>query len=522
MAKEITLEELAKSAKVSTPVSATTTSNTNQNTSVVHTTEPTVSNRIISTEELGAQLRSANNIEPEQTLNAPLLENALSAMTKTLEERKKKIAEEFIPAITENAIEIAAEIEAGDADPEMQEITTDNSLNTNDILEDKTDVEVNYNEEYHIGDNNLDELLKDLEDDEDIHTLTEDDEDDETTEEIRARFKESLQNVKIVQNPIDISAYKIRRKPMTSSALLYGLSENNKPLKTADWPLFYTGKNVTFKECFGPELDALKKTISARNGLNGAIACLKFIYNNIIDVNKPEFEAWCKMIRTEDLESLYFGQYYACYMDSNVVARACVSDNGCKKTSLVETNIMDMVKFADDETKERFNRIRSKDTTTENIQTESTLIQISDNYVISYTTPTLYSTFIQYASLSQKIIDKYNETLNTMAYVDGIFMIDRENADLIPIEIKEYPNNINKTVKEKLTIYTKILSTLTNDQYNVLTTKLNTIVEDSKITYVYPKTECPECGADMPETPIASVLNELLFTRAQLIQVMSL
>ena len=69
--------------------------------------------------------------------------------------------------------------------------------------------------------------------------------------------------------------------------------------------------------------------------------------------------------------------------------------------------------------------------------------------------------------------------------------------------------------------YTEILKTLTNDQYNILTAKLNNIVQTSKVTYIYPEATCPECGATIEEEQIDSMLN-LLFTRAQLVQIKSL
>ena len=84
-----------------------------------------------------------------------------------------------------------------------------------------------------------------------------------------------------------------------------------------------------------------------------------------------------------------------------------------------------------------------------------------------------------------------------------------------------YRNNLNKSVIAKLKVYIEILKTLTNDQYNVLTAKLNTIIQNPKISYIYPETTCPECGAKINEEPIDSVMR-LLFTRAQLVQVKSL
>jgi hypothetical protein len=284
---------------------------------------------------------------------------------------------------------------------------------------------------------------------------------------------------------------------------------------------------MTFEECSGPELDALRKTINNSNGVNGVIASLRFVYNHNIDANKKSFEAWCKSIRTEDIESLYFGMYKACYGDTNLIARADRNDNdknkdkGCGKTSLIDTPIGDMIKCKDDEAKKLYDELMSQDTTNPGSKVKSQTMVISDDFVVSYTDPTLYSTFIQYASLKPEITNKYSDQLNTMAYIDGFYKIDYANNKLIPIAIKEYPNNINKTVMSKLKTYIDILKTLSNDQYNVMVAKLDSVIGESKISYIYPEAVCPECGNTIPEEPVDSMLS-LLFTRAQWVQVKSL
>ena len=162
-----------------------------------------------------------------------------------------------------------------------------------------------------------------------------------------------------------------------------------------------------------------------------------------------------------------------------------------------------------------------QDTTSTNTKIKSKLIQASDSIAISYSDPTLYTTFIQFSTLPSNIVDKYSDLLNSLAYINGFYAIDPVNKKLKPINVKVYPNNLNKTILSKLKVYTEILKTLNNDQYNVLTAKLNNLIGDSKISYIYPKTTCPECGAEIPEEEVESVLS-LLFTRAQLAQVKSL
>lgn len=526
------------------------------------------------------EVESINQVE-----ETPMVKNAFSDMIKTLDDRKKRIDEELMPIIEKNAEEMAMAEELGidtskeklddenvqilinKKKNEMEELSKsidfndtsdiDNILNDGDeedmeemknidnytFIDDPVVEETPVKEEIKTVAKDVKPVTVPKEDsivDQPTKNLVEDDEDDldklmndlnssddstinqeeETVEELRTRFKETLSSVKIARDPIDFSKFKIKQNAVSSSAILSTVNNKINNFKKADWVLYHTGRSMTFAECRGPELNALRKSIGNSNDINAVIASLQFVYNHTIDANKPSFEAWCKLIRTEDIESLYFGLYRACYADSNIVARAC-QNKGCEKTSLVNTDIKKMVKFKDTETEEKFYKIFNHDTTTSTQETESELMQISDYFAISFNHPTLYSTFLQYSTLPSDVTDKYSDTLNTMAYIDGFYSIDYTTNELVPIAIKNYKNNLNKTVINKLKTYIEILKTLTNDQYNILTAKLNNIIQEPKISYVYPETTCPECGATIKEEPIESVIR-LLFTRAQLVQVKSL
>ena len=562
--KEVTLDELANSVKRP--------NNTETKSNKTPVNNPNIqAGKAVSIDELSSHLKKVNHVEDKEPVQqAPMVQDAFGSMYNTINERKRRIEEELVPIIMENAQDMAMQKELGvdvehtklgkpeesidsipgadtkvsvsapiasipDVDIDLGD--DDDAVEvapTNPVIQVSTSIEVappkepkyeptvkstNSVIEENSGDDDLDSLMKDLELED--SKLDVESGDSETDKQIRERFKETLQSVKIARDPIDIGKFKIRKTPTSSAVVLNSINSQPKQLKRADWALYYTKRSITFVESRGPELEALRKTISNSNSINGVIASLHFIYDHIVDANKPPFEAWCKLIRTEDIESLYFGVYRACYADANLVARACVGDNGCKKTSLIDTDINTMVKFDNDEVKEKFYSILNRDTTTDSNDIECELIQISDDFVISCNMPTLYSTFIQYATLKAEVIDKYSDILNTMAYIDGFYSIDRNSMELVPLSVKEYPNNINKTVLSKLKVYTEILKTLTNDQYNVLTAKLNNIIQDSKVTYIYPEVTCPECGVTIAEEPIGSVLN-LLFTRAQLVQIKSL
>ena len=365
----------------------------------------------------------------------------------------------------------------------------------------------------------FDKMFKNLEDDENDEPVA-----DETQQEMIDRFKKSMQSVQINQDQIDFTKFTIKQKPISSSFVLNNL-QNNSHLRKADWVLFHTKKAQTFSECSGLELDTLRHTMENANDVNRVISSLRFIYDHTIDANKPSFESWCKLIRTEDIDSMYYGIYKACYSDSNLIARTCTAD-ACKKTSLIPTDIDAMVKYGleddnHDEIKKEFDAIFNHDTTTESESFKSTLMQISNDLVVAYSPATLYSTFIVYATVRNDITSRYSEDLSTLSYIDNFFYIDRANNELVPIDIKEYPGNLNKTALSRLKAYREIRKALTNDQYNAFMGKLNNLIGQSKIYYVMPECKCPECGATMEETRIDSMLN-LLFTRAQLARIRNL
>lgn len=370
----------------------------------------------------------------------------------------------------------------------------------------------------------LDVLLGDLEqdmksDDDDIETDGE--EDVESVEELRDRLKKQTSKLKSSTGAVDRSNYSISKKTLNTSSLLNRL-KNSKVKKTADWPLLATGRNHTFIEADGPELEALQKTIQNSNSINGVIASLRFVYNHIEDANKPGFERWCKLTKYEDLESLYFGVYKACYGDVNLIGRTCTkdeddkNDDHCGKTSVIDTPINDMYKFEDDEAEAKFKKLYEQDTTTHNTTIESKIFEVSDQLAIGYSDPTIYTTLIQFSSLSQNILNKHEAMLNTLAYIDDLYFIDDKTKQYIRLDYKVYPDNLNKTIMSKLKAYVEFCKCITSDQYDAMVAKISQASEsEPKISYILPKTVCPECGATIPEEPAGSML-ELLFTHRQL------
>lgn len=541
--KEITLAELSKKPTAG---------------SEVKLAEPETKNTVTESAKINAAREvSISDIaktlppKPEEEIKeTPVVEAAFNAMTKTIAERKENI-NKTMPYILENAREIALENEMNneknntveDTENEEEEVVAYETPDISNIRNDFSDLDedgskpevVNKKPEKETVDapvdlskNDLDEALNIIggDIDEDDFSVNESDI-SETADEAMERYKKSLSAIKVTKDPIDLSTFKVRQKPVSASTVLNDISSNPYK-KKGDWALYHTGRSITLTECDGPELDSLRKTIDNSNNLNKVIASLRFIYNHDCDPNKPTFENWCKHIRTEDIESLYFAMYKVCYSDMNLLGVSCPpptaknkKDRGCGKASIVEVPIMSMVKYENDEVKDKFNKILQKESTTEDVTIKSNIIPMSDNFAVAYSEPTLYSTFIQMAALPEEITTKFAALLNSLLYITGFFKIDKETKELIPIEIKVYPNNLNKTIRSKLKVYIEILKSLTNDQYNILISKLNNLLEDPKVTYVNPETECPECGKTIPEEEIESTLS-LLFTRAQLVALKSI
>ena len=249
---------------------------------------------------------------------------------------------------------------------------------------------------------------------------------------------------------------------------------------------------------------------------------MQFIYDHVEDAAKPPFEEWCRLYRTEDINSGYFGIYKANYSDTNLIARTCPH---CKKTSLIDTNIDDMVIYGleddnHDKIKEQFMNILRGDTTSASNSFRATLTQISDNFAVSYSPASIYSTFIQYSTLKDSFMTKYADLLDMLAHIDTFFYIDKNTQELVPIVIKEYPNKLDKTIMSRIQTFHAILKTLSLDQYNAFNEKMDNVIKPSKINYRFPKAICPECGKEIPEEPIDSMLS-MLFMRAQLARIKS-
>ena len=132
---------------------------------------------------------------------------------------------------------------------------------------------------------------KDIEEDNDIP------ENDEEGKEFIKSIQSSIKDqIKPINNPIDISSFTFSKKHLSANKVIKNQESNIG--RTVNWMLYTTGKKITMREFKGYEIDQL-----ATNNLNGRTQfkmyqdVFKLIYNHIVDEDKIPFEPWLKSVK---------------------------------------------------------------------------------------------------------------------------------------------------------------------------------------------------------------------------------
>lgn len=346
------------------------------------------------------------------------------------------------------------------------------------------------------------------------------DEDKELQAKANARYDKLKSAIKEKISPItntfDISTFTISSAPISVNSTLENVNINEKVI---DWVLMSSCLPISMRSYTGSEIDFI-----LNNGNQNRIHSLRdqwnMIYDHIVDPNKPKtFEQWARSISFLDLDHIWFAIYIACFGGINYLPYTCNNDN-CDEVILTDdTPIMNMAKFKDDEAKKKFQKIYNMedygDITNTSLYT-SEVVQVSDNYAFSFKEPSLYNMVFENAELDDEFLRKFDsKLLNIIVYIDNIYYIDRVNKRLQPISIKKFPNNISKSTKAKIIQFSKVIKTLTSDQYEILLSYINKINEtETELTYVLPEVTCPKCGTIIEEQTYGG--RDLVFTRHQL------
>lgn len=441
-----------------------------------------------------------------------MMQSAMSDLDKALE-RKKNEAVEYFNRLEDNSriIEDSLSDEELNKIEENGELIYNNGLSNMDEPKD-TDRELTYLPEN--NNKNIQSIANlDMNDFDDLDSDFEDVESDQQSKDALKEFQKSISNkIKPITKKFDISSYTI------SKNVVHANSIQSAPLKvrTADWPLYNTGRLITMSSFTGSELDKLNSDQSSRNRLNASRDTYQILYDHDVTPNKPsDLDSWMKSISYLDANHLFGAVYAVNFSKVNYIPYDCPI---CKNMFLSEDiPFMDMVEFENSEAKSRFMKIYNKeiDLSSDGLY-HIERIPISDNYAIDLKMPSLYNIVFETGSLNQEFVQKYSDIVTISSYIDDIYQIDHENRQLNKLEYRIYPNNMSKTTKSKIQAYATVLARLTPDQYSIVLSYLRQINEFSQdVHYVIPECTCPKCKNKISKVADRT-MPDILFTRHQL------
>lgn len=478
--------------------------------------------RTFSPDEIGAPKKIENSI-------AQNMARELDVLDVGIQKNKEKLYEQYVIPQLEEAAE--AELLGDDVEESASEPVVSGQVDTIDpdsfAMEVEEEVEVKTMADYKVSETvavsapevsttapQIEAIKEDLGKDffdvdiDDEDTVLEDDSTDEELEQVKAEIKN---NIKPINNVIDLTKFTIAKKPASSAALLKSVEEVK---KAADWVLFAAKKAITMTSLNGVELDHFnpRNISNSRNRLNTYKQLYTIMYKHLEDENKPStLEAWTKTIPFYDINNLYFAVYRACYADNNIIPYTCPH---CNKTFMANVDINKMVKFEKPEVESEFWKLYNRDTTSAGVY-KAELVQISDNFVAAIKLPTVFSVVFENAALDEAFLNKYADLLGLITYIDAIYLINRESGQLEEVVIKAEANDFVKTTKRKVATFAKILCSLNSDQYNNFVAKMQDLMDSNDgISYIQPAAKCTHCEGDIPETQVEPL--DMVFTRHQL------
>lgn len=346
--------------------------------------------------------------------------------------------------------------------------------------------------------------------------IVEEEEEQEVVEDDRDAILENLKKLatdklKPASKKLDISSFTVLKKPSSNTKLF-----KQQQVKAAKWVLPGQNNVVLMKEFLGSELEDLREYSEDPSELESLSKRYRLIYDHIASSKPATFEAWLKSVPFSDVQHYIFAIYIASFKGVNYLPAECTNTK-CKETFLTDNiNIMSMVKFDNEKAKNDFVELynsQPKMSSKAGIY-NTEVVPLSNRLAVSFKVPTIYSLF-EIASLSDRAKEKFNSILEFVPYIDNVYMIDVENATLIPCGYKTYGESMTKTVVSKMNMINKMFKTLTIDEYSPIRSYVSEIDKKAlDISYIFPEITCPKCGTKIPEQPATS--EDLVFTRYQL------
>lgn len=385
-----------------------------------------------------------------------------------------------------------------------------------------------YDDDDHLFDGIDDEDMKFLDDEEDTdNEETEESKDEKAkTEAIKNTIRnEMINKFKPIHNKLDLSGFSISKKPINASKVINEIK--SKAIECADGVLLSEKRAIRMSAWKPMEIQSIdpQRVRGGSSNYNKYIENkLKLIYEHIIDANKPKsFEAWAMITPNTVMDDYMFTSYKATFGTANIVTFTCPDDK-CNNVFMENVPVHSMLKFRDDTIKEEYMNILklgNTDSTTSEYKVD--LYQASDEYVIGLKVPSLYNTYIEPTLVDNAFSTKYEDLILLLSYIDSIYILDRENRQLIPIDTKPVANDKVLSYKRRIKTYATILKSLTSDQLQALSVETDKydagkLDDDGElirdITYVYPERRCPKCGKKIDEVEVNP--DSILFTRHQL------
>lgn len=403
-----------------------------------------------------------------------------------------------------------------DLDEEEQEIVSDNKVVF--TIKPAEHITVNTEIDSKKKDNDIEEEIPDewediLDEVDDEDDINDDEKQDFTDDEVVEILKEETRKrITPIKKSFDLSKFSIAKKGISAQRAMKTTVRSNQSV--ADWILYNQSKPISVTGLSGSEILKMNMENSNRNRINALKDSYRIIYDHVVDANKAEFEIWLKQIPFADLPHLYFALYMATFNGSNFINNSCPH---CNQPFIQDMDFSDMVKYEDDEVKEKVNKILRHDTTNNQDDTYPVeLFQASDSYVFGLTTPSIWSVLFETASLTDRFLEKYADLIDVASCIDSIYYIDENNERLIPIDTKPVANDQTKTAARRIRAFYDIIKNLNSVEYYALRKHildLNKDVDD--ISYCIPACTCPKCGKEVIENNNITP-DQMLFTRHQL------
>ena len=354
-----------------------------------------------------------------------------------------------------------------------------------------------------------DNFVTDIEEEEEDSTTEVGDVDN--NEVLKHLQKLATEKLKPVSRKLDISSFTVLKKPATNINPIFQAAS----ARVIKWVLPAQGSIVLMKEFSGAEIEKLREYSENSRSVDSLNRRFHMIYDHIVSPKPATFEQWMKTTPYEDVDHYFFAVYIASFKGANYLPVDCVN-NKCNETFLTEDiNIMDMVKFENNEAKDKFVKLYQSEATPAGKGVYCTeIVPITNTVAIAFRQPSIYN-LIEIASLDERSRNTYSHILDYIPYIDTMYAIDTEQQTLTPINYKVFPDNAQRTIRSKIKKYESIFSLMSVDEFGPIKAYVRAITEKTTgMSYVYPAVECPKCHTLTTEQPASA--EQLVFTRYQL------